>query len=96
MTEIKRLKKELQEKINKLNACLEDQQLLTEKLKSSTAELQYIKSQIKGVEAFVTYTNEYIYQLQLENQKLKSSCDGWMKRAINLEFKVLNARDVKD
>lgn len=96
MTEIEQLKKELQQKIIELNACLENQQLLKVRLKNSSTVLEGVKSQIKGLEAFVTHSNEYIYQLQFENQMLKSSCDAWMKRAIMLEFKVLSARDVKD
>ncbi|TRX01416.1 hypothetical protein [Candidatus Methylobacter oryzae] len=96
MTEIEQLKKELQKKISELSTCLENQHLLNERLKSSSAAMKDIKSRLKDVEAFVERTNEYIYQLQLENRKLKSSSDQWMKRAISLEFKILNVRNGKD
>ncbi len=96
MTEIELLKKELQEKITELNACLEKQQLLKARLKHSSTALEEIRSQLKGVEAYVTHINEYIYQLQLENEKFRLSSDVWMNRAINLEFKVLGVRNGKD
>lgn len=96
MIEIELLKSELQSKINELNVCLENQQRLKARLKISSTALEDIKSQLEGIEAFVEYTNEYIYRLQLENQRLELSRDVWIKRAINLEFKVLSVGDVKD
>lgn len=96
MTEIEQLKGKLQEKINELNVCLENQQFLRASLKSSNATLAGVKSQLKGVEAFLKHTNEQICQLKLENQKLNASIDVWMERANSLEFKVQSARDVKD
>jgi len=78
---------------NKLNENLKIQYLLREKLKSNIKTLDEVESKLKVIEAHSKHLSEYIYTLQQENCVLKSSCDGWMKRAIKLEFEVLSARN---
>jgi len=93
VTKIKQLEKELNQKTNELNESLNTQCLLRETLKSNMKNLEKIESRLKDIEVFLRYSNECVYKLKQENRKLKLSCDEWMKRAINLEFKVLSARD---
>lgn len=93
MTKIEQLEKELNQKINKLNESLNAQYLLRETLKKSTKAMEEIESQLKVIEVFLNYSNECVYKLTQENARLKLSCDGWMKRAIKLEFKLLSSRD---
>ena len=93
MTKIEQLESELNQKINELNESLNIQYLLRETLKNSIKRMEEVESRLKGIEVFLRYSNECVYKLNEENQRLKLSCDGWMKRAISLEFKVLNARD---
>ena len=92
MTKIKQLESELNQKINELNESLNVQYLLHETLKSSAKTLEEINNLLKAVEANLKYSNEYIDALKQEQRSLKLSCDAWMKRAIKLEFEVLNAR----
>jgi hypothetical protein len=93
VTKIEQLEHELNQKINELNESLHIQCLLRETLKNSTKSMEEIELQLKGVDAFLTYSNECVYRLKQENRELKLSSDEWMKRAINLEFKLLSARD---
>ncbi len=93
MTKIERLEKELNQKTHELNESLHTQWLLRETLENSTKNLEEIERQLKGKEVCLRCSNECVYRLKQENHKLKSSNDEWMKRAINLEFKVLSARD---
>lgn len=86
MTKIEQLEQELNESLN-------TQYLLRETLKSNAKTLEEIKNQLEGIEVYLKYSNEYISTLKQENRRLKSSCDEWVKRAIQLEFKVLSARD---
>ncbi len=86
MTKIEQLEQELNESLN-------TQYLLRETLKSNAKTLEEIKNQLEGIEVYLKYSNEYISTLKQENHRLKSSCDEWVKRAIQLEFKVLSARD---
>jgi septal ring factor EnvC (AmiA/AmiB activator) len=90
VTKIEQLEKELNQKTNELNESLHTQCLLRETLKNSTKNLEEIEHQLKGIEVFLRYSNECVHKLKRENRALKLSCDGWMKRAIKLEFKVLN------
>lgn len=93
MTKIEQLESELNQKNNELNESLNTQCLLRETLKSSMKSLEEIESRLKGIESFLRYSNECVYRLKQENRKLKFSSDEWMRRAINLEFKVLSARN---
>lgn len=86
MTKIEQLESELTES-------LDVQCLLRERLKSNTKTLGEVENLLKAIEANLKCSNDYVYQLKQENLKLKLSCDGWIKRAIKLEFGVLNARD---
>lgn len=80
---------------NELNESLEAQFLLHQKLKNSIKTLGEVESLLKDIEANLKYSIECNNALVQENWKLKLACDEWMKRAIKLEFKVLNARDGK-
>ncbi|MGR9015010.1 MAG: hypothetical protein ACU83U_15350 [Gammaproteobacteria bacterium] len=93
MTKIKQLEIELRQKNNELNASLNTQYLLQQTLKSNTKTLGEIEFMLKAVEINLKNSNEYVCRLEQENSSLKLSCEVWMKRAINLEFKLLSARD---
>lgn len=93
MTKIEQLEYELNQKTNELNESLNTQCLLRETLKNSTKNLEEIEHRLKDIDAFLRCSNEYVYRLKQENRKFKLSNDEWMKRAINLEFKLLSARD---
>jgi septal ring factor EnvC (AmiA/AmiB activator) len=93
VTKIEQLESELSQKVNELNESLNAQYLLHQRLRSNTKTLGEIENLLKAVAANLTYSNEYIDTLKQENQKLKLSCDVWIKRAIKLEFDVLSARD---
>ncbi len=93
MTKIEQLDNEIKKKTQELNESLKTQILLRERLKNNNRSMGEVLDQLKAIEAYLEDSNQYIYKLQQENHKLKLSCDGWMRRAINLEFKVLNARD---
>lgn len=93
VTKIEQLEYELNQKTNELNESLNTQCLLRETLKNSTKNLEEIEHRLKDIDAFLRCSNEYVYRLKQENRKLKLSNDEWMKRAINLEFKLLSARD---
>lgn len=93
MTKTEQLESEINQKIHELKVSLNIQNLLHERLKSSTKELEKIESVLKTIEANLRYSNVYIYKLEEENKSLKLSCDAWMNRAIKLEFEVLSARD---
>jgi hypothetical protein len=80
---------------NELSEGLEAQVLLYQRLRSSIKTLEEVENLLKVIEANLKYSNECNDALRQENCKLKLACDKWMKRAINLEFKVLNARDGK-
>ena len=86
MTKIEQLEQELSESLN-------TQYLLRETLKSNSKVLEEIKNQLEGIEDHLKYSNQYITLLKQENRRLKASCDEWVKRAIQLEFKVLSAHD---
>ncbi|MFI3156300.1 MAG: hypothetical protein QX199_09090 [Methylococcaceae bacterium] len=86
MTKIEQLENELNESLN-------IRHLLHEKLETSLRTLIEIETLLKIVNTDLKHSNEYIYTLEQENRKLKSSCDEWVKRAIRLEFEVLSARD---
>jgi len=93
MTKIEQLESKLNQKIAELNASLESQSLLLERLKSSTKMLGEFENLFKVIDANLKFANDTIYTLQQENNSLKLSGDEWMKRAIQLEFKALNAGD---
>jgi len=93
MTRIEQLESELNQKTHELNESLNTQYMLRETLKNNTKTLGQIEKQLKGIEAYLKYSNDSIYRLKQENRSLKLSCDEWMKRAIKLEFKILSARD---
>lgn len=92
VTKLEQLESELKQKINELNDSLNIQYFLREQLTTTTTTLKEIESQLHGIEVFLRYSNECVYELKRENEKLKLTNDEWMKRAINLEFKVLSAR----
>ncbi len=94
MTEIEQLESELNHKIHELNVSLNTQNLLRERLKRNTQLLGEFEKLFKAIEANLKLSNETIDSLKQENRGLKSSCDEWMKRSIQLEFKILSAGDV--
>ncbi len=83
----------MNKKTNDLNESLNAQDLLHDRLKSSIKTLGEVEHLLKVIEANLKHSNEYNNALIQENWQLKLSCAEWMKRAINLEFKVLSARD---
>jgi septal ring factor EnvC (AmiA/AmiB activator) len=93
VTKIEQLESEINQKINELNESLNIQHLLRERLRSNTKTMGELENQLKDIEVYLKYSNEYIVTLKQENRSLKSSCEGWIKRAIKLEFEVLSARD---
>jgi len=93
VTKIEQLESEIKQKTKELNISLKTQILLRERLKSNTKTLGEVLDQLKAIEAYLENSNEYVYKLKQENRKLKLSCDEWVKRAIELEFEVLSARD---
>ncbi len=97
MTEIEQLEKELSKKTDELVKLWNAYNHLFEKFKQSTKSLKHIEIQLKDAEEHLqylkAYVNEYITDLVEENQKLKFSADVWLKRALKLEWDVLNARD---
>jgi predicted nucleic acid-binding Zn-ribbon protein len=97
MTEIEQLESELNKKTDELVKLWNAYNHLFEKFKESTKSLKQIEIQLKDAEGHLqylkAYVNEYITDLVEENQKLKFSADVWLKRALKLEWDVLNARD---
>jgi septal ring factor EnvC (AmiA/AmiB activator) len=79
MTTIKQLENEIDQKVNALNESLNAQNLLRETLKNNIKTLVVVEKQLKGIEAYLTYSNNTINQLKQENRRLKSSCDEWIK-----------------
>ncbi len=77
---------------NELNESLNAQYLLRERLESSMKTLHGVENLLKVVNTNLRHSNQYIHALEQENGNLKASCNEWMKRSINLEFEVLNAR----
>jgi len=90
---IEQLESEIKQKTKELNESLNTQILFRERLKSNTETLGELLNQLKAIEAYLEDSNEYVYKLKQENRKLRLSCDEWVKRAIELEFEVLSARD---
>ena len=84
---------EFNDKINDLVVCLNAQQTLHNKLSYATKKLKEIVSLLEIINMNLISSNEKTKKLQLENQTLKLTCDEWMKRAIDLEFKLLKAVD---
>ncbi|MGZ8232424.1 hypothetical protein [Methylobacter tundripaludum] len=93
MTKIEQLESELNQKINELNESLNTQYMLRETVRSNTNTLGEINDLLKVVATNLKYSNEYITTLKLENRRLKSSCDVWIKQTIKREFELLSARD---
>ncbi len=80
-------------KLNESNESLDAQYLLNERLKSSIKTLSEVENLLKTIEANLKHSLEYNDTLLQENWQLKLSCEEWMKRAIQLEFKLLSALD---
>jgi septal ring factor EnvC (AmiA/AmiB activator) len=93
MARIEQLESEIHKKTRELNESLNVQYLLHETLKRNTKTLGEIEEQLKNLEAYLKYLNEHFDTLKQENQRLKLSCDEWVKRTITLEFELLSARD---
>jgi predicted nucleic acid-binding Zn-ribbon protein len=97
MTEIKQLEYELNKKTEELVRLWSAYNQLFERFKQSTESLRHIECQLKDADEHLlylrAYINEYITDLAEENQKLKFSADVWLKRALKLEWDVLNARN---
>jgi hypothetical protein len=93
MTKIEQLESKLNQKTDELNVSLKAQDLLLERLKNNTQILGEFESLFKAIQVSLKFANDTIYTLQQENNSLKLSSDEWTKRAIQLEFKVLNAGD---
>jgi predicted nucleic acid-binding Zn-ribbon protein len=96
MMEMKQLEWELTKKTEELVRLWSAYNLLFERFKQSNQSLRHIECQLKDAEEHLlylrAYINEYITDLAEENQKLKLSADVWLKRALKLEWDVLNAR----
>ncbi len=92
VTKIEQLESELNQKENELNESLYVQYLLAERLRSITQTMGNVENLLKSVAANLTDSNEYSDTLKQENRQLKLSCEVWVKRAVKLEFQVLNAR----
>ena len=94
---IKQLEDELTKKTEELVRLWSAYNCLMERFKQSNQSLKQIETQLKDAEDHLlylrAYINEYITDLAEENQKLKLSADIWLKRAIKLEWDVLNAKE---
>jgi septal ring factor EnvC (AmiA/AmiB activator) len=94
MATIEQLENEIDQKIKALNESLNVQYLLRVALENNIKTLLVVEKRLKGIEEYLTDSHNTINRLQQENSMLKSSCDNWIKRAINLEFKVLSVCDM--
>ncbi len=92
-TIIERLESELSQKITELHESLTAQHVLHERLRCNMKTMIELEKLLTIVEANLRHSNEYIVTLKQDNQKLKSSCDEWTRRALKLEFEILSARD---
>jgi len=90
MAEIKRLENELNRAINALTNSFHAEHILREELKSNTKTLGDIEELLKSTAENLKDSNEYIGELKQENRMLKSSVDEWKKRALKLQFELLN------
>lgn len=95
MTKIEQLESEIIKVINELKESLNTRYLLRERLKSNTNTPGAVENPLEVIEVYIKYSNEYISMLKQENRRLQLSCDEWMKRAIELEFEALSARDAE-
>ncbi|MFU8789459.1 MAG: hypothetical protein ACNA7G_10535 [Methylobacter sp.] len=93
MTKIEQLEDEIKKKIKELDDCRKVQALLRERLRNNNKILTDALNNMKSIEAYLKDSNEYLFTIKHENRLLKSSCDKWARRAIELEFKVLSVRD---
>ena len=84
---------EIIQTIRELNDSLSAQCLLRDTLINNTKIMVQVSQQLKDVQAYLKNSNETIKLFNHENQSLKASVDLWMRRAIQLEFKFLNAAD---
>ncbi len=90
---IEALEGELSQKKHELDESCKAQQKMSEGVRTCVFSLFTIKGHLQIVEAYLDESNNRILELIKENAALKSSGDGWFKRAIKLEFDVLSAQD---
>lgn len=76
-----------------LNQSYEAQSIISDSAKHCAASLYAVQNQLLAVVTHLDRSNKHISELMQENKNLKSSGDGWVKRAIKLEFDVLTAKD---
>ncbi len=95
MTLIEQFESELKQKTDELNESLAIQDLLCDKLECNAKSINEIEWQLKELEVTLSYSNKCVAKLIEENATLRLSNDCWTKRAIDLEFKLLNACDTK-
>ncbi len=93
MTKTEQLERELNQKTLELTEILESQCLLRNTLRNNTKTMEGIRSLLQQVNAKLKHSHEYISTLEQENFCLKLSCDEWMKRAIEFQFKALSDSD---
>jgi hypothetical protein len=93
MSKTEQLEHELNQKTKELNEILQSQCLLYNTLENNTNSMKKIGNMLKQVDVKLKHSNEYISKLEQENFWLKLSCDEWMKRAIEFQFKALSDRD---
>ena len=95
ITTIEQLEYELKQKTDELNESLAIQDLLCDRLKCNANSINEIECQLKELEITLNSSNQCVANLIEENATLRLSNDSWTKRAIALEFKLLNACDTK-
>jgi septation ring formation regulator EzrA len=94
VSKIEKLEAELNQKTHELNEILNAQNLLYAQLVRTVSALKVVENRLDAVTANIKNSSEYIYKLKQENMKLKLSSDEWMKRSIQLQFKVLSTRSM--
>ncbi len=90
---IERLESELSQKIYELDQSCKAQHIMTEGVKNCVTSLYTVQNQLQAVVTHLDHSNKHIFELMKKNKALKSSGDEWFKRAIKLEFDVLNTKD---
>ncbi len=90
---IERLEGELLQKTYELNESCKAQQIMGEGVKNCITSLYAVQHQLQAVVGHLDRSNQHVAELMQKNKLLKSSSDEWFKRAIQLEFEVLTAKD---
>lgn len=96
MKDIEQIENELRKKTEEALQLWNAYTDLFDRFKQSNQSLKQIENQLKDAEEHLhylkSYINEYIADLAEENEKLKFSANLWLKRALKLEWDLLNAR----